>query len=51
LIKKWLFCLLLLVVTPQPAGNLNRTQNQKQAFLQKVWEDEVVGLGSLLLLI
>jgi hypothetical protein len=42
---------MLLVVTPQPAGNPNKTQNQKQAILHKVMEDEVVGVASLLLLI
>jgi hypothetical protein len=47
--KKWLFCLFLLAVTPQPAGNANQALNLKQAFLLLVIEYEVVGLASLLL--
>jgi hypothetical protein len=45
------FPTVLLVQSPQPTSNPNQTQNQKQAFLHKVLEDEVVGLASLLLLI
>jgi hypothetical protein len=39
----------LLVLTPQPACNQNLLLNQKPLFLQKVIEDEVAGLASLLL--
>jgi hypothetical protein len=42
---------LLLVQSPQPTSNALRTLNQKRLFLQKVMEDEVAGLASLLLLI
>jgi hypothetical protein len=38
-----------LVQTPQPTCSPNQTQKQKQAFLQKVFIDEVVGLAFLLL--
>jgi hypothetical protein len=48
---KWLFRLLLLVESPQPTCNQNHTLNQNQLFLQKLLEDEVVELASLLLLI
>jgi hypothetical protein len=41
----------LLVVSPQPASNPKRVLNQKQLFLQKLLEDEVAGVTSLLLLI
>jgi hypothetical protein len=47
--KKWLFCRLLLVLSPQPAGNQNQTLNQKQVILQLIIEDEVVGQVFLLL--
>jgi hypothetical protein len=39
----------LLVLSPQPACNPNQLLNQKPLFLQKVMEDEVAGLASLLL--
>jgi hypothetical protein len=41
---------LLLEKSPQPTSNPNQTQNKKQAILQIVLEEEVVGLVSLLLL-
>jgi hypothetical protein len=41
----------LLVHRPQPACNPNKLLKQKQLFLQRLLEDEVVGLASLLLLI
>jgi hypothetical protein len=41
----------LLVQSPQPTSNPNQTHNQKQPFLQRLLDDEVVGLASLLLLI
>jgi hypothetical protein len=37
------------VQAPQPASNPNPTLNQKQLFLHKVLEDEVVGQAFLLL--
>jgi hypothetical protein len=49
--KKGLFCLILLVQSPQPECNPNQLLNQKRLFLQKVMEDEVAGLHSLLQLI
>jgi hypothetical protein len=49
MIKKWLFWLPLLVLSPQPVCNLKKTLNQKRLFLQLIIEDEVVGLTSLLL--
>jgi hypothetical protein len=45
-----LFCLLLLVVTPQPTHNASHLLIQKSNVLQKPVEDEVVGVASLLLL-
>jgi hypothetical protein len=41
---------LQLVLSPQPASNRNQQLNQNQLFLQKVMEDEVVGLAFLLLI-
>jgi hypothetical protein len=41
----------LLVQSPQPARNATPTLNPKRLFLQRLIEDEVVGLGSLLLII
>jgi hypothetical protein len=49
MIRKWLFCLLLVVLSPQPTLNPNPTLNQKQLILQKVIEDDVAGQHSLLL--
>jgi hypothetical protein len=41
----------LLVEAPQPTSNAFSTPNQNRLFLQKLIEDEVVGLVFLLLLI
>jgi hypothetical protein len=49
--RSWLFCLLLLVLSPQPVRNLNPTLKLNQLFLQKVTEDEVAGQAFLLLII
>ncbi len=49
--KKRLFCLLLLVLSPQPSSNPNQQLNQKQQFLPKHLEDDVAAPCSLLLLI
>jgi len=50
-INKGLFCLLLLVLVPQPTRNPNQQLNQKQLIQQKVLEDDVAAPCSLLLLI
>jgi hypothetical protein len=39
----------LLVLSPQPESNQNKTLNQKRLFLQKVSIDEMAGLAFLLL--
>jgi hypothetical protein len=44
------FLLFQTLITPQPAINLNQTQNQKYNLLQTVLEEEVVGLDFLLLI-
>jgi hypothetical protein len=49
--RKSRFLSVLVVVTPQPTINANQTLNKKRLFLQKVLEDEVAGMHSLLLLI
>jgi len=49
--KKRLFCLLLLVLSPQPNSNPNPPLNQKRLDLQKVFIDDVAAPCSLLLLI
>jgi hypothetical protein len=48
-INKGLFCLLLLVLVPQPTRNPNQQLNQKQLIQQKVLEDDVAAPCSLLL--